>query len=222
MNLLAIDASQASCSVALYYQNTFFSEELHAPRQQTQLVLPMIDRLLSQANTSIQKFDAIVFNRGPGSFTGVRLTASIAQGLAFGGKIGVLPVSSLQALAYQYHQLTKAEHILVCLDARKSEVYYGFYNVFDGIPVLQGTERVGAANMIKAPLPGKWSAVGSGVALYEQDVLDKLSVVKIDHPVLSYTNARYIIELALQLFTAEDVKSADQAVPIYIRDKVTG
>lgn len=228
MNILAIDASNASCSVALYDQHQYFTEELHAPRQQTQLLLPMVDKLLSQADISIQKLDAIAYNRGPGSFTGVRLTASVVQGLAFAAKLNVLPVSALHALAYQYYLLARTEYIVTCLDARKNEIYYAFYHVKNGLPVLQGEEKVGAAESItmpeniNAPEHINWSVVGDGAVLYEQGIKTCLPQAEIVQPELPYTNAHFIVQLAAKLYSLEDVKSPEQALPIYIRDNVTG
>ena len=137
MKLLALDTATEWCSVAIWRDGEFLSREARAERGHGGHVLTLIDELLAAAGLSLKGFDAIAFGRGPGAFTGLRLAASIAQGLAFSSGLPVIPVSDLQALAQQAAaQQAVARHVpappaarvLVCQDARMGEVYWAGYD----------------------------------------------------------------------------------------------
>src|SRR5574337_2025289 len=99
MNILAIETSSTVCSVALYWDGDIVSKQVLDPNQHAKVILPMIDELLSIAEINIKKLDAIAFGCGPGSFTGLRIAASVAQGLALAHHLPLISISSLQALA---------------------------------------------------------------------------------------------------------------------------
>lgn len=128
-NLLAIETSSELCSVALYSQAQYFENNAHQPRQHAQLLLGQIDQLLRTAELNLADLNAIAFGQGPGSFTGLRLAASTAQGLAFALDLPVVPISSLRAMAQQVyleHGVTKA---IVISDARMNELYAGIFEI---------------------------------------------------------------------------------------------
>lgn len=99
-NILAIDTTTQACSVALHCRSKTLAKYKLASREHTRLLLPMIDEVLSEADIVLSQVDAIAFTSGPGSFTGIRIGFGVVQGLAFGADIPVLPVSSLETLAY--------------------------------------------------------------------------------------------------------------------------
>lgn len=129
--LLGIETSTARCSVALGDGDTV--EELvdERPREHHAIILPMVHELLRSAGASLRELDAIAFGRGPGSFTGLRIAASITQGLAFGAGLPVIPVSSLEALAadadVQAGAAEGLDHVLVATDAHMGGIYWGLY-----------------------------------------------------------------------------------------------
>lgn len=129
--ILAFDTATAACSAAIFIDGEITQQFELAPRRHGELLLPMIDQLLSNASITIKECDAIAFGNGPGSFMGLRIAAGVAQGLAFGSGIPVIPVSTLNALAQTAYWQLQCDSILVGWDARMNQIYWGVYQ-FDG------------------------------------------------------------------------------------------
>lgn len=144
-NILAFDTSADSCSVALFYGDATYSRVERTARDHNRLILPMIDSVLLEAGIALARLDALAVASGPGSFTGIRIGIGVAQGLAFGADLPVLPVSTLQTLAAgAIRGLETAEDsvIMACLDARMDEVYWGLYQGLDGFPEPLASDRL--------------------------------------------------------------------------------
>ena len=136
MNLLALDTSSNACSVALQVGDSIFEKHVVEPREHTKILVPMIEALLREADTRLSELDAVVLGNGPGSFIGMRIGASVAQGLSHGAGIKIVPVSSLAAIAAEVICEHDAQNVLVAQDARMYEVYIGRYRrSSDGLPV---------------------------------------------------------------------------------------
>ncbi|MBV8805271.1 MAG: tRNA (adenosine(37)-N6)-threonylcarbamoyltransferase complex dimerization subunit type 1 TsaB, partial [Sinobacteraceae bacterium] len=148
MKILALDTATENCSAAVWLDGSLIQREREVERGHADLILPMIDELLAEAGIRLTALDAIAFGRGPGSFTGVRLAASVTQGLAFGADLPVVPVSDLRAVAQRawnrQGNATAASHrMLVCNDARMHEVYWGcFEQGAGGLMTPVGLEKV--------------------------------------------------------------------------------
>lgn len=128
MKILGIEATGNQCSVALCHGDRDYQKTIEAPKQQGELLLPLVEEALQSMHLAGSELDVIAFDCGPGSFTGVRLTTSVAQGLGFGWGKPLMAVSSLQALAYKQYCQNKSElPIWVAIDARKQEVYVAAY-----------------------------------------------------------------------------------------------
>jgi tRNA threonylcarbamoyladenosine biosynthesis protein TsaB len=222
VRLLALDTATECCSVALLMEERMLTREVELARGHAEHILPMIDELLSAAGTSLRALDAIAFGRGPGSFTGVRLAASIAQGLAFGAGLGVVPVSDLRTVAQRiFDEDASVTHSLVCNDARMHEVYWAcFERGGDGLAHERSPERVGPAASVQ--LPPDWSAVaglGRGFAVYPalrglaglalREGWDRL-----------LPRAAEVLRLAAPEVAAGRALSPEGAVPVYLRDDV--
>ena len=139
MKLLAIDTATEGCSAALVNDQQLLTRMEVQPRKHAELILPMLDELLSEAGLAISQLDALAFGRGPGAFTGVRIATGVIQGIAFGADLPVVPVSTLRALAQRAFQEYQHANVLTAFDARMDEVYWASYQLAEnGLMRLQG------------------------------------------------------------------------------------
>ena len=219
MKILAIDTATEACSVALFVDGMVQELFEIIPRQHTERVLPMVDELLKVNQLTIAEINVIAFNAGPGSFTGVRVGTSVAQGLAFSQNIPVIPVSSLAALAQLAFREEQISKVLSTIDARMNEVYWGCYQVENGIMKQVSGEKVSAVSAIN--IEGQWHCQGSGWDAFNNE-LKQSNLVNIT----SYTkgclpHAQDIAILAAELYKEDKTMSAEEAAPSYIRNEVT-
>jgi tRNA threonylcarbamoyladenosine biosynthesis protein TsaB len=180
--------------------------------------LPMIDALLVEAGIGLHQLDGIAFGRGPGSFTGVRVAASVTQGLALGADLPIRPVSDLRALAEQARRRATGEWgsgpILACMDARMGEVYWATFRLRVD-HVLEGclTERVGSpASLLDTIGEHPSLGIGLGLAAHAQ-IRSRLADAE--------PHARDVAKLVLvDLAAGEPWLDAAAAQPVYVRDEV--
>lgn len=221
--ILAIDTSTPACSVALNIDGVLLEDFRLAPRQHNELILPMIDQVLTQAELTLSQLDAIAFGRGPGSFTGLRIAAGVVQGLAYGANIPVVPVSTLAALALDAYQKYGEALWLTALDARMGEIYLAGYaiDMDSGKLNVQCTlvERVVKPADLGA-LAERYNGVGSGWC-YEEILSEKLPQLPAHIDVNAAPRAACIAELAGIQFAKGEFVSAYDAVPTYLRDEIT-
>jgi tRNA threonylcarbamoyladenosine biosynthesis protein TsaB len=218
--ILAIETSTSACSAALCIGGEILERYALAPRQHAALILPMIESVLAEAGIGVPMLDAIAFGRGPGAFTGVRIAASIVQGIAFAAELPVVPVSTLAALAQGAMRETGETQVMAALDARKDEVYWGCYLQKDETLVLQGCEVVCPPANVPRPAPGRWVGAGSGWLAYGERLLqhcgdDVIRVLPDLEP-----RASDVARLGLNDFVQGKSVAADAAVPVYLRDNV--
>src|ERR1700684_1224933 len=126
MRVLALDAATEACSVALLTNGALISRTIESGKSTAVKILSMAEEVMAEAQVSLSMLDGIAASVGPGAFTGVRISVAVAQGLAFGASLTVVPVTTLEALALQAMD-AGAEHALACLDARMGEVYWGCF-----------------------------------------------------------------------------------------------
>ena len=219
MKILAIDTATEACSVALLDQGHCHEIFEIIPRQHTERVLPMVDKLLKEAGISLSQIDALAFNCGPGSFTGVRVGTSVVQGLAFSCDLPVIPVSGLAALAQLAFREEKKEKVLSAIDARMKEIYWGCYRVESGLMQLVSEERVSPVTEIVKQ--GEWHCQGSGWDSFQSE-LNQSALVNISSFTLQcFPHAQDVAILAADLYKHGKTVRAEDAVPSYIRDEVT-
>jgi tRNA threonylcarbamoyladenosine biosynthesis protein TsaB len=219
--ILAIETSSAACSAALSLDGEVQERYALAPRQHATLILPMIESLLTEAGLTVAQLDAIAFGRGPGSFTGVRIAASIVQGIAFAAGRPVVPVSTLAALALGALRESGGTAVLAALDARRDEVYWGASGLAaDGTLQPRGGEAVCSPDAVDVPERGDWIAAGSGWAAYGARLMSRLGerVVRV-LPDLE-PRAGDVARLALPALAGGRTVSPEQAIPVYLRNDV--
>ena len=220
MKLLAIDTSTDACSAALLDDTIVMSRFQIAPRQHADLILGMVQDLFDESGLGLQQLDALSFCRGPGSFTGLRIAAGVAQGLAFAMDLPVIPVSSLATMAQQCWQEEKQTRVLAGLDARLGEVYWGRYALKDGIMCLHGEEQVCPPDVVPVPDGKNWYGIGSAWSVYSQVLAVRLGDQCREYHGGLLPNAAYMLELASQDWQSGKIYPAEQALPVYLRDKV--
>ena len=214
MKLLAIDTSTDRATVALTVDDTIFCEEQGSQKTHAQLILPMVDRLMAKAGLTISALDGVVFGKGPGSFTGLRIACSIAKGLAYAHDLNIFPVSTLDAVAFAVRELKGEVPVLAVLDARMQEMYWSYY----AVNTLLGTGQVNAVEDILIPSVQNVVIAGVGIDLYWKDFPAEIKS-KVSEQITLYPNAAMMIRL-VQAATIQPVPVA-LAQPIYIRNQVT-
>jgi tRNA threonylcarbamoyladenosine biosynthesis protein TsaB len=222
VKLLALDTATECCSAALLIEGRLLTRETELARGHAERILPMIDELLGEAGIGLRQLQTIAFGRGPGSFTGVRLAAGIAQGLAFGSGLGVIAISDLRAVAQRvFDEDSGVTRAIVCNDARMQEVYWGsFERGGDGLAVARSPERVGAPESVE--LPSAWAdAAGLGRGFAAYPVLKALAGVAVRGEwERLLPRAAEVARLAVPELTAGRLLAPEAAVPVYLRDDV--
>lgn len=225
MKILAIDTATENCSAALFIDGAVTSREELQHKGAAERILPMVQELLTAAAISLADLDAIAFGRGPGGFTGVRLAASVTQGLAFAAGIKVAAVSDLRALAQRGLGTPDAGScVLVCADARMQEVYWAcFKRDASGVAQPVGEERVGKPESVELPLSWQNRAevlgAGSGFAAYPQ-LRTRLAPRMHAIEAALLPGAAEIAHLAVAEVQAGRLVEAQDAIPVYLRDDV--
>lgn len=220
--ILAIDSSHAHCSVALCHGDDIDVRESSQERQHARQMLPMIEELLAGRKMRIKELDAIALVSGPGSFTGLRIGAGVAQGLALGAGLPVVGVSSLAVMAMKAWQQTGHRHLLVCLNAREGEVYSAAYVVDEGDALLLGSEKVGAPGSGTFDQSGpeyEWYAVGDGWEHVEKLQSGTALQLK-NRGMLCVSDAAALCHLA-QVRLSKGLSSvASEALPVYLKEQM--
>lgn len=219
MKLLAIDTATEALSVALYQNGEYHSEFALCPQQHSKKLLPLVEKILAEGQLSLNQLDGLVFGRGPGSFTGVRIATGMVQGLAFGAKLPVVGISTLAAMAQQQIEAHQASQVVCAIDARMAEVYSCQYQKRDNLAHALGEEQVGPPERLAQALPkDDYAIAGTGWAAYS--ALTDSQPAGQTAQVL-YPNARYMLPLAVPEFNAGNGQDAMDITPVYVRDTVT-
>jgi tRNA threonylcarbamoyladenosine biosynthesis protein TsaB len=226
LKILALDTATSCCSAALRIGSAVLAREALTDRGHGQLILPMIDALLAEAGASLRSLDAIAFGRGPGAFTGLRLAASVTQGLAFAADRPVLPVSDLRAVALRAAQEAARrdvafDELLACQDARMREVYCGRF-VLDPQRLVRGVADERVLPPAELALPGAAVRVvgaGSGLHEYAGQLAALIAQLRLSLPQAG-PRALEIVALGCADFDLDGGLPAEAAQPVYLRDDV--
>jgi tRNA threonylcarbamoyladenosine biosynthesis protein TsaB len=213
MKLLAFDTSTETLSIAV-------SAGAGAPvlehvgaggAQASAALIPAIQALLARAGLQLADLSAIAFGRGPGSFTGLRTAAAVAQGLGFGTGVPVLPIDTLLAVAEEARAGRGPTQVVALLDARMDEVYFAAYEHVDGLWQVRQAPALGKPEDVL--VPAGWALAGNAVELHDDRLPPGERI-----PVLP--TARALLRLAPAALAAGGRHGAIEALPLYIRDKV--
>ena len=218
MKLLALETSTEACSAALMVEGRLLSRFRHAPRLQTELLLPMIDEVLAEAGLGLAAVDVLAYSRGPGAFTGVRIAAAAVQAMAFARDLPVVAVSSLQTLAQGALRVHGAERVLSVFDARMEEVYAAACEKRDGLMRLLGGEHLCAPTALPEALRGEFYGAGNGFGVHEAALRGQCRFTGIDAAL--FPSAEDVVPLALEAFARTGGLAPELALPVYLRDEV--
>lgn len=215
MNLLAFDTSTDTLSIALAWRDGGQARLLEhtgvGGAQASTTLIPAVQGLLARAGLSAARLDAIVFGRGPGSFTGLRTACSVAQGLAFGAGVPVLPVDTLLAVAEEAREQHGATRVVAVLDARMDEIYGAAY-AWDGEWRQQGGYSLGRPEALD--VPAGWALAGNAFKAYGERLPPAADRIE------ALPTAAALLRLAPGRLAAGMALPAAGALPLYIRDKV--
>lgn len=219
-SILAIETSTDACSVAINTHAGIFSQFVVQPQAHTRVLLDMVSAVLVEAGMQLSDVTALAFGKGPGSFTGVRLAASVIQGLAVGGQKQVIGISSLQALAQQAIQQHSDMYVLATLDARMHEIYYGAYKA-NAVGLAQAiiADALQKPNELILDPKLQYLAVGTGVKTYA-NVLQANNPNLIIDLSIQYPRAEEVAQLAMVELEKGNTRPPEEAIPTYIRNDV--
>ncbi len=213
--LLALETANDWCSVSLYDgQQVVAHRQDERSREQTRLILPMIDAVLEEQQLTLATLKAIAFSRGPGSFSGVRINAAVTQALAWANDLPVIAVSTLQAVAQAAYRLHQCEQVVVVLDARMGEVYSAAYQLdANGLMQAVSTELLVAYAEFELPIVDNFQPVlvGSGSALVKSDS----QLIRHTQVQATSMDVAVLGDAALQ---AGQTVTAHDALPVYLRE----
>lgn len=235
--ILTIDSSTEACSVALGNSSAFdntgqiVSRFQHAPRKHAELLLPMVDSVLTEARISLTDIDAIACCVGPGAFTGLRIAISVAQGLAYAAQLPCIAISSLELLAAEAFINSDVNICLSSIDARMQEVYFaGFKKGSDSLPELLHSEQVIAAENIilssallsnieeHSKQPN--SIVRTGTGWDEYQYSDAIETMFTQSVKIKYPNAEMMLTIADAHFKSKRLLKPELLQPVYLRNNV--
>jgi tRNA threonylcarbamoyladenosine biosynthesis protein TsaB len=233
MKLLALDTASGQCSVALVAGDQLITRSVSTAREHAQLLLPMVDAVLAESGLILRGLDGIAFGCGPGSFTGLRIAASVTQGLAAGADLSVLPISDLRALAEDARFVLAHEGapatgwLLACMDARMGELYWGlFENGAAPVGAALDNERLSAPATLLEEVPhllrgsNLVGGAGMGLAAYPSLALELGLAASRCFP-HAEPHAAAIARLALADLAAGAVwQDPAAAQPVYLRNRV--
>ena len=212
MNLLAFDTSTDTLFIALQRGTALWQHQAAGGANSSATLLPSIQQGLQALGLQFADLDAIVFGRGPGSFTGLRTACAIAQGLALGAGKPLLPVDTLLAVAEEAREQHGLTDVMAVLDARMSEVYHAGSRWVDGL--WHDTHALGLCAPEALQVPEGLSVVGNAQAAYAERLAPQAT-----HRVALPT-ATALLRLAPRLMADGHLVDASYALPLYIRDKV--
>ena len=219
-NILVLDASSAWCSVALSVKGILYSVAEKQPRKHAQLIMPMIEDVCQRAGIKPIELDGIAFGKGPGSFTGLRIAISVAQGLSLATGARLFGISSLEALAWQGMKELSNNQVLAIMNAHMGEVFYGAYRKTeqDLLAVIEDNLAKPEHVDLSALDIAQWLGAGDGFQFSAELPEDIANLISIDADI--YPLAESMMDLALDAWKKDFFTAPELQQPVYLRDTV--
>lgn len=216
-NLLAIDSTLGSCSVALLYKKQIISKFSVFNKNQIYVLFSMIDDCFSKFNATLNDIDILSFSCGPGNFTGVRLSIGIMQSFSFALNLPIVSVSSLVVLAQSVYRKLKIKKIIVALSSKFNNIYFSFYNVNKNGLVYNITKESNITlnsflRKIKN-LRGRWAIAGNIECM---DSIFNTKYTKFIKTELSFPHALDMISLSICKYNNGETIAFDKIKPVYL------
>ncbi|MGO8754739.1 MAG: tRNA (adenosine(37)-N6)-threonylcarbamoyltransferase complex dimerization subunit type 1 TsaB [Gallionellaceae bacterium] len=216
MRILALETSTEYCSVALCRDGAVIDHGEQVGQRHSEVLMPMLDQMLSLAHVTLRQLDGIAFGAGPGSFTGMRIACGVAQGLALGAELPVIGVCTLLALA----QASGQDKVIAALDARMAEVYHAAYEKRGETWLTVCEPSLCLPQEAPMVAGAGWFGAGSGFIAHGAALRARYAAHLAGVDQQAVPQARAIAQLALPLFAAGRGMNAAEALPLYLRDKV--
>lgn len=220
MKILSIDSSGLVAAAALMSDGMLVGEyTIHNKKTHSQTLLPMIADMMKMAEVGLDELDCVAVSAGPGSFTGLRIGASTAKGIAWTLGIPIVPVSSLMGLAANISE----RGVIVCpiMDARRGQVYYGIYRSAEGIPEVLAEPDAAAVEAVVEQINAigeRTIFLGDGVPVFEQVIREKASVeVCFAGAPDRYQRGASVARIGSLLFEQGGCVAAEDFAPVYLR-----
>jgi|TARA_B110000977_G_scaffold97130_1_gene128001 tRNA threonylcarbamoyladenosine biosynthesis protein TsaB len=223
MKLLAIETCTEACSAAVYIDGEVVERYQIAARQHNELILPMVEEVLAEAQINLSQLDGLAFGCGPGAFTGVRICVAVSQGIAFAHDLPLLGISSLANLAAQAPASEQGEQqqVLAAIDARMAEIYAGQYTVMpNSVPILFSAEQVITAEALDLGAAKLDYGIGTGWQSDAEILLQKTGLEEAAVDAAALPRASVTARLAAMQWQQATLLTAEQAQPTYLRNNV--
>lgn len=220
MNILAIDTATDACSIALLIDDVLHEHFVIAPQQHAKRLLNDIEHLLKSHSIALKDIDIFAYGRGPGSFTGVRIAASVVQALAYANEKPVAAVSNLEALAFRAHRLSACTTVMAAIDARMQEIYWAFYEYDSDSGRMKAriAEQVSGPSALSEYELAPFCLIGNAWQSYHESLSQIISPETLLEEELPH--AEDIAQIALLQAQNNELIPAEQAIPVYLRDNV--
>ncbi len=218
LTIVAIDTSCSAASVAVLSGDTILSEHfLQGSRPYSEILMPLVDRVLLECSISVSEIDGFGVGCGPGSFTGLRIGVATIKGLAFACRKPAVGISSLDALSLNVPYTER----LVCsmIDARRGEVYSALFR-FEGNGKTTRVSEIMLLDPVKLieRIEGDAIFLGNGARIYHSIIEEKLgSRAEFVPDELSFPRASIIARLTQKEIVSGKGMEAKEILPLYIR-----
>ena len=219
MKVLAIETSTTACSLGLRIDGETIEQSTQLGRNHRREILPLISSLLADSGVDLRALDLIVYGKGPGSFTGLRIALGVVQGLAYGVGVPVVGISTLACCAQGRYRLFGDEQIVVAQTARLTEVFFGAYVVKQGL--VEPIVADGLFEAAEVPLlpAGRWVGIG-GAWQFRETMEVALGGKMVDTQLEVFPYAHDLLDLGVQGYASGDAINPMLATPEYLREQV--